>query len=55
MHLNVASLFQGKLLEERVVRLANGFPTTDREADAWDAEQRKKDEHMQKLARDFAR
>jgi hypothetical protein len=40
----------GRLLEERIVRLANGFPTTDREADAFDAERAKGDEHARKQA-----
>ena len=34
----------GKLKQELVVRLENGFPTTDREADDWDARQKKNDE-----------
>lgn len=41
----------GKLLEERIVRLANGFPTTDREADAWDADQARKEAHLEAMAR----
>lgn len=45
----------GKLLEERIVRLANGFPTTDREADQFDAEAAKKDAHLEKMARDLIR
>lgn len=43
----------GKLLQELVVRLQNGFPTTDREADAFDERQKKNDElfeaHVRKL------
>ncbi len=41
---------EGALLNERIVRLPNGFPTTDREADKFDAESAKKDEHMRKMA-----
>ncbi|XP_049849902.1 uncharacterized protein LOC126320452 [Schistocerca gregaria] len=33
-----------KLTSEQVVRLSNGYPTTKREADEWDAQQAKKDE-----------
>jgi hypothetical protein len=43
----------GKLLEERIVRLPNGYPTTDREADAFDAESAKKDAAMQNIARNM--
>jgi hypothetical protein len=49
----IIRLIEGKLLSERIVRLPNGFPTTDREADLFDAEQRKKDAAMDKMARDM--
>jgi len=43
----------GKLTQELVVRLDNGFPTTNREADAFDEQQKKNDElfeaHVRKL------
>jgi len=44
---------EGSLLEERIVRLPNGFPTTDREADAFDRESAKKDEAMKQVARNM--
>jgi hypothetical protein len=34
----------GKLTPELIVRLANGYPTTNREADEWDAAQARKEE-----------
>lgn len=37
-------LEDGKLTPELIVRLANGYPTTNREADAWDAAQLKKEQ-----------
>ena len=44
---------KGKLLQELIVRLPNGFPTTDREADAFDAEKEKNDRlyeaHVRKM------
>jgi len=39
----------GKLLEERLIRLANGFPTTEREAKEFN---RKQEMNMQKLAQE---
>ena len=32
----IIRLIKGRIMEEQVVRLANGFPTTDREADSFD-------------------
>ena len=38
------------LLEELIVRLKNGYPTTEREAAFFDEQQKKKEEHMRKEA-----
>ncbi len=46
----IVRVVEDALLNERIVRLPNGFPTTDREADKFDAEAAKKDEHMRKMA-----
>jgi len=46
----IVRTIDGALLEERIVRLPNGFPTTDREADAFDREAAKKDEAMRQMA-----
>lgn len=37
-------LEDGVLTPELIVRLANGYPTTNREADAWDAQQLRKEQ-----------
>eukprot|EP01102_Stenamoeba_stenopodia_P002549 TRINITY_DN1239_c0_g1_i2.p1 TRINITY_DN1239_c0_g1~~TRINITY_DN1239_c0_g1_i2.p1 ORF type:complete len:278 (-),score=91.72 TRINITY_DN1239_c0_g1_i2:121-954(-) len=37
----IIRVIEGKLLEERIVRLSNGFPTTQREADEHDERERK--------------
>jgi hypothetical protein len=42
--------WQGELLCEQIVRLQNGYPTTEREAKAFDARQ---EENLQKLAQVF--
>merc|ERR1712093_729262 len=47
----IVRVIEGKLLEERIVRLPNGFPTTDREADKFDAEAAKKDKALEEMAR----
>lgn len=49
----IVRTINGSLLEERIVRLPNGFPTTDREADAFDAEAAKKDAAMAQIARNM--
>ena len=51
----IVRIIDGKLLEERIVRLPNGFPTTDREADLFDAENAKKEKAMQEMARKLIR
>jgi len=43
----------GKLLQELIVRLQNGFPTTDREADAFDEQQKKNDKLFEEHVRKF--
>ena len=44
---------KGKLLQEQIVRLENGFPTTDREADEFDRQKERNDklyeEHVRAL------
>jgi hypothetical protein len=40
---------KGELLSEQIVRLTNGYPTTEREAKAWDEKQ---EELIQKLAKE---
>jgi len=35
----ITRVIDGRLLTEKVIRLANGFPSTQREKDAWDARQ----------------
>jgi len=47
----VMRIVKGELLTEQVVRLANGFPTTEREAQEFD----KQTEKNQKNAEDYAR
>ncbi len=42
--------FLKKKKKKKKKRLPNGFPTTDREADKFDAEAAKKDEHLRKMA-----
>lgn len=41
----------GKLTPEMIVRLANGYPTTNREADEWDAQQARKEEMTEEQLR----
>lgn len=43
----------GKLTQELVVRLKNGFPTTDREADAFEERQKKNEEILEKHIKEF--
>ena len=43
----------GKLTQELIVRLKNGFPTTDREADAFDERQKKNEAIMEEHVRKF--
>ena len=49
----IVRMVEGKLLQERIVRLANGYPTTDREADVFDADQARKEAHLAKMAKDL--
>jgi hypothetical protein len=44
-------LADGKLTPEMIVRLANGYPTTNREADEWDAQQAKKEQMTEEQLR----
>jgi hypothetical protein len=46
----IVRFVEGKLLQELIVRLKNGYPTTEREAAVFDANQRKKEEHMRREA-----
>eukprot|EP01085_Mycamoeba_gemmipara_P005265 Mycagemm_TRINITY_DN10139_c0_g1::TRINITY_DN10139_c0_g1_i1::g.5265::m.5265 type:complete len:137 gc:universal TRINITY_DN10139_c0_g1_i1:717-1127(+) len=46
----IVRFVEGKLLQELIVRLKNGYPTTEREAAVFDENQRKKDEHMRREA-----
>ena len=43
---------EDKLMEEIIVRLENGFPTTDREADAFDRQKEKNDQLFEKYVRE---
>lgn len=49
----IIRIIKGRLLQERVVRLSNGFPTTDREADKFDKQKERNDklyeEHVRRL------
>jgi len=49
----IVRIVEGKLTEERVVRLSNGFPTTDREAQAFDEREKRNkeraEEHLRKI------
>jgi len=51
----IVRFVEGKLLTEQVVRLQNGFPTTEREAKEFDDKQAKeekdRDEYMRKLVK----
>jgi len=51
----IVRIIEGKILEERIVRLANGFPTTQREADEHDERERKNkiraEEKLKKLVK----
>ena len=44
---------KGKLIQEQIVRLDNGFPTTEREADEFDKQKERNDklyeEHIRQL------
>jgi len=44
-------LADGKLTPELIVRLANGYPTTNREADEWDAQQAQKEKMTEEQLR----
>lgn len=44
-------LEDGKLTPELIVRLTNGYPTTNREADAWDAQQARNQEITEEQVR----
>jgi len=46
----IIRFIDGKLLSEQIVRLQNGYPTTEREAKFFDAEQKKKEEALMKQA-----
>jgi len=43
----ITRIIEGKILEERVVRLSNGFPTTQREADEHDAREKRNRERAE--------
>ena len=47
----IVRYLKGKLQQELVVRLANGFPTTDREADAFDEKKARNDKRYEDYIR----
>jgi hypothetical protein len=49
----IVRFVDGKLVQEPVLRLANGYPSTKREMDLFDADLRRKDEYMRKRAEDM--
>jgi hypothetical protein len=49
----IARFVDGKLVQEPVLRLANGYPSTKREMDLFDADLQRKDEYMRKRAEDM--
>lgn len=49
----IVRFLEGKLVQEPVLRLANGYPSTKREMDLFDADLRRKDEYMRKRAEDM--
>jgi len=46
----IVRFVQERLVQEQIVRLANGYPTTEREAAVFDANQKVKEEHMRREA-----
>jgi len=49
----IIRFIDGKLLSEQIVRLQNGYPTTEREAKFFDEEQKRKEEAMMKKAEEL--
>jgi hypothetical protein len=47
----IVRLFKGNLKQEIIVRLANGFPTTDREADLFDEKKARNDKRYEEYIR----
>jgi hypothetical protein len=45
----IVRFIEGALLSERVVRLPNGYPTTEREKKIYEENQQKKEDELRKL------
>jgi len=45
----IVRFIEGQLLSERIVRLPNGYPTTEREKKIYDENQLKKEDELRKL------
>jgi len=51
----IVRFLDNSLHQERIIRLANGFPSTQRETDVFDENQKRKDEYMRKKAEDLVK